>query len=112
MFTRLDDVTSTRLHSTNKLFNTQVPIQQNPESHESHGCFPICHVAVLRSVQLLIVSGIHLNAQNVIMPFLVEEVRVTDLGTNALLQTSAGGLVSVRANFTASQMLSSGLELR
>jgi hypothetical protein len=63
-------------------------------------------------MRLLAVSGIHLNAQNVIVPFLVEEVRVTDLGTNALLQTSAGGLLSVRANFTASPMLSSGLELR
>jgi hypothetical protein len=63
-------------------------------------------------MRLLAVGGIHLNTQNVVMPFLVEEVRVTDLGTNALLQTSAGGLVSVRANFTASHMLSSGLELR
>ncbi|XP_033607997.1 uncharacterized protein LOC111866074 isoform X3 [Cryptotermes secundus] len=67
---------------------------------------------VLRNVQLLAIGGIHLNAQNVIMPFLVEEMRVTDLGTNAFLQTSAGGLMSVRANFTASQMLSSDLELR
>jgi hypothetical protein len=61
---------------------------------------------------LLAVGGIHLNTQNVIVPFLVEEVRVTDLGTNALLQASAGGLVSVRANFTTIPMLSSGLELR
>jgi hypothetical protein len=62
-------------------------------------------------VQLLANGGIHLNAQKIFVPFLVKEMRVTDLGTNALLQMSAGGLVSVRASFSTSPVLSSGLEL-
>jgi hypothetical protein len=69
-------------------------------------------VAVLNSIQLLASGGIHLNAQNIIVPFLVEEMQVTDLGTNALLQMSSGWLMSVRANFTAGPVYSSGLHLR
>jgi hypothetical protein len=69
-------------------------------------------VAVLNSVQLLASGGVHLNAQNVIVPLLVEETLATDLGTNALLQASSGWLVSVRANFTANPVHSSGLHLR
>jgi hypothetical protein len=74
--------------------------------------FMICGIAVLNNVKLLTNGGIHLNGQNVIVPFLVEEMRVTDLGTNALLQVSAGWLVSLRANFTTGLVLLSGLELR
>ena len=63
-------------------------------------------------MQLLANDGIHLNAQKIFVPFLVKEMRVTDLGTNALLQVLSGGLVSVRANFSTNPVLSSGLELR
>jgi len=72
----------------------------------------ICFIAVLNSVQLLAIGGIHLNAQKIFVPFLIKEMRVTDLGTNVLLQVFAGGLVSVRANFSTSPVLSSGLEFR
>jgi hypothetical protein len=72
----------------------------------------IGYIAVLNSVQLLANGGIHLNAQKIFVPFLVKEMRVTDLGTNVMLQELAGGLVSVRANFSTSPVLSSELELR
>jgi len=63
-------------------------------------------------VQLLASGGIHLNAQKIFVPFLVKEMRVTDLGTNVLLEVLAGVFLSVRANFSTSPVLSSGLELR
>ena len=69
-------------------------------------------IAVLNSLQLLANGGIHLNAQKIFVPFMIKEMHVTDLGTNALLQVLADGLLSVRANFSTSPMLSSGLELR
>ncbi|KDR09150.1 uncharacterized protein LOC110838941 isoform X2 [Zootermopsis nevadensis] len=67
---------------------------------------------VLNTVQLLASGGVHLNAQNIIVPLLVEETRATDLGTNAILKVSSGWLVSVRANFTVNPVHSSGLHVR
>ncbi|XP_069680724.1 vitellogenin isoform X2 [Periplaneta americana] len=66
----------------------------------------------VNNAHLIAINGVHLNAQRVLVPVLLEELRTTDLGTAALLRVSNAWLHSARANYTSTRRTSSQLELR
>ncbi|KAJ9599526.1 hypothetical protein L9F63_009998, partial [Diploptera punctata] len=67
---------------------------------------------VLHNVQHLAAGGVHINAQNIIVPFLLEEIGPTVVGTTALIRTTHSWMMSVRANLTAGKTILNQFDFR